>query len=98
MYDRVAVELIDDPSTLPKRLVLPDTASRTSHLARVVAVGQGVVTKKGVVVPLEVAPGDVVFLRAPEVRSLGTEVVVHGKKLVLLRESQILGVIEEETR
>lgn len=93
-YDRILVELLDDPEAMPKHgLVIPDTAERVSRLALVVEVGDGIVSKTGRVLPLSVLPGQKVILSASSVKALGTEVEVGGRKLLMVRESQVVGVL-----
>jgi len=86
--DRVVVEAIEKEETTASGIVLPDTAKEKPQEGKVIAVGPGV-WKDGQRVPLEVKEGDRVIFS----KYAGTEVKYEGRELLIMRESDILAVI-----
>ena len=74
----------------PAELIIPDTAKEKPVEGEVLAVGQGVRDETGRLIPLEVRVGDHVLFG----KWAGTEVVIDGEERVILKQSEILGVIE----
>lgn len=92
LADRVVVEPIDREEVTPSGIILPETAKERPQEGRVIAVGPGRVDENGKRVPLEVKVGDRVLFA----KYAGTEFKVDtAKKLLILKESDILAVIEE---
>jgi len=91
LYDRVVVERSEAEEKTAGGIVLPDTAKDKQKKGKVVAVGIGQQLESGKVVPLEVKKGDVVVFGA----YAGSEVKVDGKELLILKESEILGIVEK---
>lgn len=91
LYDRVVVKPAEAEEKTPSGILLPDTAKEKPTRGKVVAVGSGKLDKHtGKVHPLNVSVGDVVYYG----KYSGTEVEVDGEKLVIVRESDLLGVAE----
>ncbi|WP_102028738.1 co-chaperone GroES [Salirhabdus sp. Marseille-P4669] len=88
--DRVVIEVVQQEETTTSGIVLPDSAKEKPQEGKVVAVGTGRVTDNGERVALEVAEGNSVIYS----KYAGTEVKYEGKEYLILRESDILAVIE----
>lgn len=89
LHDRVILERIEERTTAGG-IVIPETAGDKPQRGRVVAVGKGKKCKKGDVHPLDVKVGDEVLFG----KYSGTEIKVEGKELLVMREEDIMGVIE----
>ncbi len=87
--DRVVIEAIAKEESTASGIFLPDTAKEKPQEGKVVAVGAGTL-KDGVRVPLEVKAGDRIIFS----KYAGTEVKYEGRELLILRESDILAVLE----
>ena len=90
MNDRVVVRQSDAETTTKSGIVLPDAAKEKPTRGEVLAVGDGKLTDDGKRTPVAVKAGDHVVYG----KYGGTEVEVDGEKLTILRESDILGVLE----
>jgi chaperonin GroES len=90
LHDRVLVRRLDDEKTSPGGIVIPDTAAEKPMQGEVVAVGNGKVQENGEIRPLDVKAGDKVLFG----KYSGTEVKVDGEELLVMREDDIMGVIE----
>ena len=90
LHDRVIVRRMEEERTSPGGIVIPDTAAEKPVRGEVVAVGPGKVNDKGEVRPMDVKPGDKVLFG----KYSGTEVKVEGEELLVMREEDIMGVIE----
>jgi chaperonin GroES len=89
--NRVVVEPIEQEETTASGIVLPETAKEKPQKGTVIAVGPGELDDSGNRVPLEVKEGDVVLFA----KYAGTEIKVDGKKWLILRESDLLAIVEE---
>jgi chaperonin GroES len=88
--DRVVVEPIDQEDMTPSGIFLPETAKERPQKGAVVAVGPGARNDEGVVVPLDVKPGDKVIYA----KYGGTEFKLgSGKTVLILRESDLLAIL-----
>jgi chaperonin GroES len=90
--DRVVVEPIEQEETTASGIILPETAKEKPQRGTIVAAGPGARDDQGKRVALDVTPGDVVLYA----KYAGTEFKVDGKKLLILKESDLLAVIEPE--
>ncbi|MGP4060363.1 co-chaperone GroES [Halobacillus litoralis] len=88
--DRIVIELIEEDQTTASGIVLPDSAKEKPLEGKVVAVGSGRITDNGEKVALEVAQGD----RVVYSKFAGTEVKYEGSEYLILRESDVLAVIQ----
>ena len=89
LHDRVVVRRMEEERTSPG-IVLPDSAAEKPVQGEILAVGNGKVTDSGDVRPLDVKVGDKVLYA----KYGGTEFKVDGKKLLILRESDLLAIVE----
>jgi chaperonin GroES len=90
LHDRVVVRRIEDDERTPGGIIIPDTAKEKPQQGEVVAVGPGARDEKGEVQPLDVKAGDRVLFG----KWSGSEVKLDGEELLIMKESDILGVLE----
>ena len=90
LHDRVVVRRIEEDERSKGGIIIPDTAKEKPQQGEVVAVGPGARDERGVVQPLDVKAGDRVLFG----KWSGSEVVIDGEELLVMKESDILGVIE----
>ena len=90
LYDRVVVRRMEEETTTAGGIVLPGSATEKPMQGEVVAVGKGRALNNGEIAALEVKVGDKVMFG----KFGGTEVKVDGEELLILREEDIMGVIE----
>jgi chaperonin GroES len=93
LHDRVVVRRIEEDERTRGGIIIPDTAKEKPQQGEVVAVGPGAPDEKGKVQPLDVKPGDFVLFG----KWSGTEVKLDGEELLIMKESDILGVLEGAT-
>ena len=93
LNDRVLVRRITADQKTTGGIIIPETAQEKPHEGQVIAVGPGARNERGEVVPTEVKKGDRILFA----KWSGTEVKIDGEELVILKESDILGVVEETT-
>jgi chaperonin GroES len=90
LYDRVVIKRTEEEQTTPGGIVIPDTAKEKPMKGEIVAVGEGKLLDDGKLRSLSVKIGDIVLLG----KYAGTEVKIDGKEFVVLREDDIMGVVE----
>jgi chaperonin GroES len=90
LHDRVLVRRIDEDEKTAGGIIIPDTAKEKPMQGEVIAVGPGARDERGQLVPLEVRSGDRVLFG----KWSGTEVKIDGQELVIMKESDILGIVE----
>ena len=90
LHDRVVVSRVEEDSKTAGGIIIPDTAKEKPMQGEVVAVGPGARDETGKVVPLDLKAGDRVLFG----KWSGTEVTIDGKELLIMKESDILGVLE----
>jgi chaperonin GroES len=90
LHDRIVVKRLEGESQTKGGIIIPDSAKEKPIEGRVVAVGNGKLTKDGKLRPLDVAVGDVVLFG----KYAGNEVKIDGEGFVLLREDDLLAVTE----
>ena len=90
LADRVIVKQSEAENKTPSGIVLPDTAKEKPTKGKVVAVGPGKLDDKGKRMDIGLRAGDTVYYG----KYSGTDVEVDGEKFVILRESDVLGVLE----
>ena len=90
LHDRVVVKRIDAEARTAGGIIIPDTAKEKPQQGEVVAVGAGARNEKGELVALDVKAGDRVLFG----KWSGTEVKIDGQDLLIMKESDILGVID----
>ncbi len=90
LHDRVVIERMEEEQTTPGGIVIPDTAKEKPHRGKVLAVGNGKLLDNGEIRPLDVKVGDVVLFG----KYAGTEVTIGEEDYLIMREEDILAVIE----
>ncbi len=90
LQDRVVVRRIQEEEKTPGGIIIPDTAKEKPMQGEVVSVGPGARDDSGTVVALDVKPGDRVLFG----KWSGTEVKIDGQELLIMKESDIMGIIE----
>jgi chaperonin GroES len=90
LHDRVVIKRTEEERTTPGGIVIPDTATEKPIKGEVVAVGKGKVLENGDVRALELKKGDKVLFG----KYSGTEVKVDGDELLVMREDDVMAVIE----
>ena len=91
LHDRVIVKRLEQEEKTAGGIIIPDTAKEKPIQGEVLAVGTGSRDESGKVTPLDVKVGDVVLFG----KWSGTEVKVDGKDLLVMKESDIIGIIED---
>ena len=90
LRDRILVERVEEQEQRIGGIIIPDTAKEKPQQGRVVAVGTGRVNDKGDVFPLDVRDGDTVLFG----KYAGSEIKIDGREYLILREDEVLGVVE----
>lgn len=90
LHDRVVVRRMEEERTSPGGIVLPDAATEKPSQGEIIAVGNGKVLNNGDVQALDVKVGDKVLFG----KFSGTEVKMGGEEVLVMREEDIMGVIE----
>ncbi|GGE55983.1 10 kDa chaperonin [Pullulanibacillus camelliae] len=88
--DRIVIELVEQEETTASGIVLPDSAKEKPQEGHVVAVGNGKVSDKGERIALDVAEGNRVIFS----KYAGTEVKYGGKEYLILRQDDVLAIVE----
>ena len=89
LHDRVVVKRLENEQTTAGGIIIPDTAQEKTQLGTIVAVGDGRINKDGSVLPLNVKKGDTILFG----KYSGTEVKFEGEELLILKEEELLGVV-----
>ena len=90
LHDRVLLRRLDSVEKTAGGIIIPDTAKEKPMEGEVVAVGSGSRDEAGKLIPLDVKAGDQVLFS----KWSGTEVTIDGKELLVVKESDIMGIIE----
>jgi chaperonin GroES len=90
LYDRIIVKRIEEKEQKRGNIIIPDTAKEKPMEGKVIAVGAGAVNKEGKRTPLEVKAGDRILFG----KYTGTEIKIDNEEHVILREDEVLGIIE----
>ena len=90
LHDRVVVKRVEEEGKTKGGIIIPDTAKEKPMEGEIVAVGPGARDETGKVVPLDVRPGDRILFG----KWSGTEVVLDDEELLIMKESDIMGIIE----
>jgi chaperonin GroES len=90
LQDRVIVQRVDEEEKTKGGIIIPDTAKEKPQEGKVVAVGKGKANDDGKVIPLDVKVGDKILFG----KYSGSEIKVNGEELLIMREDDILGVVE----
>jgi chaperonin GroES len=92
LHDRVVVRRIDAEEKSAGGIIIPDTAKEKPQQGEVVAVGPGARDEHGKLTPLDVKAGDTVLFG----KWSGTEVKIDGEELLIMKESDIMGVLDQQ--
>ncbi|MDH5190023.1 MAG: co-chaperone GroES [Gammaproteobacteria bacterium] len=90
LHDRVIVRRVEEERTSAGGIVIPDTATEKPSQGEILAVGNGKLLESGEVRPLDVKVGDKVLFG----KYSGTEVKVSGQEVLVMREEDIMGVVQ----
>ena len=91
LHDRIIVERLENAEQMVGGIIIPDTAKEKPQQGKVVAAGKGKVKEDGSVTPLDVQAGDTVLFG----KYSGQEIKLDGTEFLIMREDEILGVIED---
>jgi chaperonin GroES len=91
LQDRLIVEREEEDTKTKGGIIIPDTAKEKPLRAKVIAVGNGKLLEDGKVRPLDIKANDTILFS----KYAGTEIKVEGKDYLILREEDVLGVIEK---
>jgi len=90
LHDRILVERVEEQEQRIGGIIIPDTAKEKPQQGRVVAAGKGRRGEKGEILPLDVKEGDTILFG----KYAGTEIKIEGKEYLIMREDEVLGVVE----
>jgi chaperonin GroES len=90
LQDRVVVQRVEEEVTTKGGIIIPDTAKEKPQQGKIVAVGKGKLLENGTRVELDLKPGDKVLFG----KYAGTEIKLEGEEYLIMREDDILGVLE----
>ena len=90
LHDRVVVKRVEEDTKTKGGIIIPDTAQEKPMQGEIVAVGSGARDETGKLVPLDVKAGDIVLFG----KWSGTEVKIDGVEYLIMKESDIMGVLE----
>ena len=93
LHDRVVVKRVEEEGKTKGGIIIPDTAKEKPMEGEIVAVGPGARDERGTVVPLDVTKGDRILFG----KWSGSEVKLDGEDLLIMNESDIMGVIDSST-
>ncbi|MFZ0679741.1 MAG: co-chaperone GroES [Candidatus Binatus sp.] len=88
--DRILVKRVKEEERTKGGIIIPDTAKEKPQEGKIVAVGKGKYTDEGKLIPIEVKPGDKILFG----KYSGSEFKLEGEDLLILREDDILGIID----
>ncbi len=91
LHDRVVVKRVESETKTSGGIIIPDTATEKPQQGEVVAVGPGSRDEAGKLVPIDLKKGDKVLF----VKWSGTEVKIDGQELLIMKESDVMGVLEK---
>ena len=92
LHDRIIVSRIEEGEQKVGGIIIPDTAKEKPQQGKVIAAGKGKIEKDGKVTPLDVKAGDTILFG----KYAGQEIKVDGNEYLIMREEEILGVIEQK--
>jgi len=91
LHDRVLVKRVKEEEKTKGGIIIPDTAKEKPQEGKVVAVGSGIRGEDGKITPLDVKVNDRVLFG----KWSGTEVTIDGEEMIIMKESDILGIVEK---
>jgi chaperonin GroES len=90
LHDRVVVRRIESEAKTAGGIIIPDTAKEKPQEGEIIAVGPGARDETGKLVPLDVKAGDLILFG----KWSGTEVKIDGQEYLIMKESDVMGIIE----
>jgi chaperonin GroES len=90
LHDRIIVERLEEETKTAAGIIIPDSAKEKPQQGNVIAVGKGKKTEDGKILPLDVKVGDKVLFG----KYAGTDIKLDGKEYLMMREDDVLGVVE----
>ncbi|MBL4588047.1 co-chaperone GroES [Candidatus Babeliales bacterium] len=90
LYDRILIERVENETTTPSGIIIPDTAQEKTQTGKVAATGEGKLNSDGTIRDLRVKADDTVLFG----KYAGTEIKIDGKEYLILKEDEVLGIIE----
>jgi len=90
LHDRILIKRIEEKETVKGGIIIPDSAKEKPQEGEVIAVGNGRKTEEGKVVPLDVKAGDRILFG----KYSGTEIKIDDQEYLIVKEDEVLGVIE----
>ncbi len=90
LYDRIVIKRIEEQETKQGGIIIPDTAKEKPQEGEVMAVGRGKRLEDGTIVPLDVKVGDRILFG----KYSGSEIKIDGEEYVIMREDEVLGILE----
>jgi chaperonin GroES len=90
LHDRILIRRVEEKETIKGGIIIPDTAKEKPQEGEVIAVGGGKKTEEGKVIPLDVKAGDRILFG----KYSGTEIKVEEQEFLIIREDEVLGIIE----
>ena len=90
LHDRVVVRRVEEDTKTKGGIIIPDTAQEKPMQGEIIAVGPGGRDESGKLIPIDLKPGDFVLFG----KWSGTEVKIEGEELLIMKESDVMGVIE----
>lgn len=90
LYDRLIVKRSSAEQTTKSGIIIPDTAKEKPMEGEVIAAGNGRITEEGKVIEMDVKVGDKIIFG----RYAGNEIKIGGEELIMMKESDVLGIIE----
>ena len=91
LHDRLIVKRIEEKETVKGGIIIPDSAKEKPQEGEVIAAGNGKKTEEGKIIPLDVKAGDRILFG----KYSGTEIKVDNNEYLILREDEVLGVLEQ---
>ena len=92
LHDRIIVRRIEETEQKVGGIIIPDTAKEKPQQGKVIAAGKGKLNDDGKLVPLDVKEGDLILFG----KYSGQEIKLEGEDYLIMREDEVLGVIEEK--
>ena len=90
LHDRILIKRIEEKETAKGGIIIPDSAKEKQQEGEVIAVGNGKKTEEGKLIPLDVKAGDRILFG----KYSGTEIKIDNEDFLILKEEEVLGVIE----
>ena len=94
LHDRIVIKRIEEKETVKGGIIIPDSAKEKPQEGEVIAVGHGKKTDKGDVIALDVKAGDRILFG----KYSGTEIKLDNEEYLIIREDEVLGVIEHASK